>query len=320
MTEICPPFWSSFSSYSDDKEPREIEAMRSKLPSRILALAESDVWAVLSHTYDSISSALSPYFSRKYELELDEHLRKTVQLLEKLRGHVAEISELTFNGSLNFRQSWLAQMFGVHLERTREGHTVQIPVSQTSPNGEWVTPEKALYMMEITARDILRARKMEVAHNRPREQILLAVCYTLARAWAAFELMLGAKVPDSFPTGRNEGFRWCIEVVALISSRTILEENMLGARTDGTIKASVRKSVDQLKGRLISTPLIEAEQKWASLSWDSNCGLEILFCAVCPPSPDCFLKQSNVLHSYYPAMQEWLHRDKSGAPPTWVDD
>jgi len=316
-------FFGNVYSGIEDETAAAVSKLKETLPERVRLLDERDVSTVLVTTYDSIASALSPYFSRRFDSERNKSLAKIEKLCSELRPHLSRVSEATFVGGLRFRDSWVSQVFGLDLVRARDGSLIQIPINSQSPTGQWLTPERAVYLLEVLAKDVLAECKRTTEFGRPKEDLLASVCYALCRAWVALNLMAGSTLTQAFPTMRNLGQGWCLRAVSYFATGEMLPENRLAkmkSRPEKTVKGAILKSSRELERRLIELPYCEEKELWSSLGWDSYSGLDVIFRASRLQGPDLFTMPSKHWNEYFAAWLEWCRRNDNQPPPEWVDD
>jgi hypothetical protein len=316
-------FFGKVYSGTEDETDAAVSKLKETLPAHVRFLDEHDVSTILVTTFDSIASALSPYYARQFDSECNRSLAKIEKLCSELRPHLSKVSEATFVGGRRFRDSWISQVFGFDLVRAPNGSLVQIPINSQSPTGQRLTPEHAVYLLEVLANDILAARKRTTESGRPEEDLLSSVCYPLCRAWVALNLMSGSAVSQAFPTMGNLGQGWCLRAVEYFASGNLLPNNRLTKmkrRTEKTVKGAILKASRELKRRLIELPYCEDKELWSSLGWDSYCGLDVISRASNLQGPDLFTMPSKHWNDYYAAWLGWCRRNDTQPPPQWVDD
>jgi hypothetical protein len=316
-----PKFFSDYLTIESSESLATVNLLMEGLPAKFDEIAETDRLILMSVINDSIRSTLSPIFSRAFEVELNEHLSKIQSLSREIQGHISAVSDITFLGESSFRQAWLKQMFGARPLRTREGRLVEIPEIPDSDSWQSPSPRSAAFALEDVARGVLIARLQEAPQNRPAENLLPSVLYPLIRAWSALELMAGACMDKAFPSKRNEGHRWCIEVIHSICSGDLVGDNRLGKkRKDRTIREEIGRTNTELKRRLLDTPFCEPVETWPTISWDSYCGVDLLFRAAMPPGRDCLLRDNPFIDDFDRRYQDWLMSNERSEPPIWLDD
>lgn len=307
----------TFSEPASENATRELYT---RLPARFVDLADFDKICVLSVCIDSIRNTLSPLFSRDFDIKIDKHLKRIVELSRELSEHLDRVSEITFVGERNLRQAWNAQVFGTFSMKSRDGYELEMPAHVMDPINYRTSPAGAIRILTDIAGQAYRARKRTAPKHRPNEDLLLAIVYPLVRAWTALECMTGKPLHNCLPNKRNGGQQWCVDTVSMISSGTLLGKNRLGGRTERTVTTAIRKANKELKRRLQSTPFAEHATRWKELNWQSSCGLDLLYRAAMPPGRDCLLRQGAFIDEFDRKHSDWIHSLEKIEQPDWVDD
>ena len=214
-----------------------------------------------------------------------------VKLLARLPAKV-ESSDLS--------EVWTGRLAAVKKNRVenRAENDVAIDLTTNEPRLDVLDMIQKLSTLAWSARTLGEIYTTRVPNHRPRDGTLPELADSAALAWSALSLLAASSVKHSFPTTRNGGQTWCLQVIQFAAAERSGWRGDTLSWSEGTILKEIREAVSALKNELNDGLNTESREVWDAIGLDSITGLRLMDWATGAVHPSTIKRALDFLDDY----------------------
>jgi hypothetical protein len=251
-----------------DTSYRFLKAAKEILPPCKQQLVESDIDRILLVCHQTVEAALDPIHGADAKQDARKALADIEDSASRLASALRRHSDVADSSALRRFES-MTDLFVNSHEFSSPGRK----------SGGGISSEFFLYelrCLSLAARVAKKFSELGGKRHRPKEQLLLQAADTVSLAWSTLQLIDGTSLKSCFPSSRNGGIRWCVEVLVGILSHGWCGEVRLTSRSERRLQDAVYEAARDLREWVSSEVEAEPKANWSEIGWESESGFLLI--------------------------------------------